>query len=416
MDQRQHFIPYRKSDLIEMCLQEERNSRDADTVSTELEEREFRRLCYMLQSALHHEFHLKLEDLKNVYASINPDADTRSVQLESVASDSKENLTTMLDAVLVKANYQVIKPSDLEQSLHEESLFKIRLQVDFDDFEEVLLYSRGRSTKTETVRTWFGLRKKQITFTNYERVVVYLKIDQFFEPDKAALPDCKPGSTILKLFRNVPKADLEMLFPNTQVRMKTVDKLFIGVPAAISGGVVLTTKVGGTLVLIGSLIGYWLGLHGRPVHLDQAVLLGLLADLGTLFGYLWKQFSNFKNRKISFMKTLTENLYFKNLDNNAGVFHRLIDDAEEEECKEAILGYFFLLNAGQPLTSKELDKIIENWFLIRWQCRLDFEIGDALEKLQRFGLVETVEGRYTCVPLTNACQRMSARWHQYQSE
>ncbi len=37
------------------------------------------------------------------------------------------------------------------------------------------------------------------------------------------------------------------------------------------------------------------------------------------------------------MKTLTDNLYFKNLDNSTGVFHHLIDTAEEEEFKVAIL-------------------------------------------------------------------------------
>ena len=31
-----------------------------------------------------------------------------------------------------------------------------------------------------------------------------------------------------------------------------------------------------------------------------------------------------------FLQTLTQNLYFKNLDNNAGVFYRLLDEAEEE--------------------------------------------------------------------------------------
>jgi hypothetical protein len=32
---------------------------------------------------------------------------------------------------------------------------------------------------------------------------------------------CEPGATMLKLFRNIPKADLEMLFPNTQLKMRT---------------------------------------------------------------------------------------------------------------------------------------------------------------------------------------------------
>jgi hypothetical protein len=38
----------------------------------------------------------------------------------------------------------------------------------------------------------------------------------------------KPGVTLLKLFQNVPKADLEMLIPNTTVRMFNLDKLLIG--------------------------------------------------------------------------------------------------------------------------------------------------------------------------------------------
>ena len=49
--------------------------------------------------------------------------------------------------------------------------------------------------------------------------------------------------------------------------------------------------------------------------------------------FLFKQISKYKNRKIKFMKALSDNLYFKNLDNNAGVFYHLIDAAEEEEFK-----------------------------------------------------------------------------------
>ena len=41
-----------------------------------------------------------------------------------------------------------------------------------------------------------------------------------------------------------------MLFPNSEVRMKTIDKLIIGVPAAVSGVVVIVTKLGATLILL----------------------------------------------------------------------------------------------------------------------------------------------------------------------
>jgi hypothetical protein len=59
------------------------------------------------------------------------------------------------------------------------------------------------------------------------------------------------------------------------------------------------------------------------------------------------------------METLEDNLYFKNLDNNTGVFHRLIDAAEEEG-KEVILAYFFLIKVDKEMTALELDSAIEH--------------------------------------------------------
>ena len=81
--------------------------------------------------------------------------------------------------------------------------------------------------------------------------------------------------------------------------------------------------------LLGSLLGFWLGLSSERVELNKTTVLALLADLGALGGYLWKQFSSFRNRKLRFTQALTENLYFKLLDNNAGVLYRVLDDAED---------------------------------------------------------------------------------------
>ena len=128
---------------------------------------------------------------------------------------------------------------------------------------------------------------------------------------------------------------------------------------------------------------------------------------------MWKQVSNFKNRKLRFMQTLTRNLYFKNLDNNAGVFLRLINDAEEEEGKEAILAYYFLMISAKALTSAELDSEIENWFVERWQTSIDFEVDDALHKLVRLQLVEPVDDRYSAVELEQALKRLDAQWDNY---
>ena len=406
---RNRFIPYRKTDIIAMCCDDPHMKR-ADVEA-------FRDFCRILEALIHFEFHHRLETLKNCYAPFNPDADTRT--LTEYRPEEKEHLQKQLvaemTAVLNSANFEKITAAHLEQALAEESLFKIRLEVDFDDFEDVIFFRRGESVKQETLVTLYGLRKKRFNFTNYDRVAVYIKFKekQYFNDRDHKNLNIAPGSTIIKLFQNVPKADLEMLFPNSKVRMKTIDKLIIGVPAAVSGVVVIVTKLGATLILIASVFAFWMGLSKEEAQLNQKHLIALGAGLATLGGFLYRQISKFKNRKIKFMKALSDNLYFKNLDNNAGVFHHLIDAAEEEEVKEAVLAYFFLLTENQPMEKSELDDHIEKWFENRWNCRIDFEIDDALNKLERLELVTRNGNVLQCRPLAEAKRQLDHIWDNY---
>ena len=51
---------------------------------------------------------------------------------------------------------------------------------------------------------------------------------------------------------------------------------------------------------------------------------------------------SFMANKTRYMQSLTANLYFQNLANNASALAHLIDAAEAEECKELLLAYFTL--------------------------------------------------------------------------
>ena len=368
-----HFIPFRRADILQMCLQE--GQLDAESLV------QFRAGAAHIESHFRDDFHRTKHALKDTYFSLDPDADTRLVYLDNSDSlASAKDLAQQVAQLLERANYDKVTPEVLANALDSASLFHIRLMVNLDDFDEVLLYTRGASERSEEIRGPFNLWRKTVHFINYDRVVLYLRFKDTANGSSAAA-DCRPGSTMLKLFQNVPDADLEMLFPNTQVGMRLRDKLMIGIPALVSGGIVLTTKLGATLVLTASLLGFWLGWHKESVALDRNAIIVLLAGAGTIGAYLFKQFSNFKNRKLRFTEALTRNLYFKLLDNNAGVLYRLLDDAEEAECKESLLAYYFLLAAHQPLSAQELDQRIEVWFSQRWQCQLDFDVDDALRKL-----------------------------------
>ncbi|MEZ5964151.1 MAG: TMEM143 family protein [Planctomycetota bacterium] len=407
--QRARFLPLAKQDLVAACAEDPRlDAGDRDA---------FRDLCRILESVFHFEFHARLERLKLCYAPFDPDAETRPLQpiTEDERRRRQRELARDLRDLLEAANYEEIPRAVLDAALRDESLFRVRLALDFDDFEELILFRRGADVRTVVLRAWFGLRRKTVTFENFDRVALLVRFrgrEWFDSKGRRDLP-FEPGATVLKLFRNVPAADLEMLFPNTEVRMKASDMLLIGVPAAIGGIVVLMTKLLGTLLLLGSLLAFWLGLRDDEVVLDQTSLVALAVGLGTLGAFVWKQVDRFKTRKIRFLKALTENLYFKNLDNNAGVLHRLLDEAEEEECKEAILAFWFLHTAGAPQTSATIDRGVEEWLGARVGRDVDFEIEDAIGKLERLDLVWRRGDSLVARPLAEAKAVLDRRWDGY---
>jgi hypothetical protein len=107
---------------------------------------------------------------------------------------------------------------------------------------------------------------------------------------------------------------------------------------------------------------------------------------------------------------LTDSLYFKNLGNNGAVFHTLLDASEEEEIKESMLAYAFLCKNQSPITSEMLDQQIETWFQKEVDCTLDFDVKDAISKLQRIGLAYEKENAWTVLPMDGALKKVDETW------
>jgi hypothetical protein len=285
----------------------------------------------------------------------------------------------VLAEVLDKGNYLELGKEDMEHALRARSLFPVNVYLDFGDFADFVLYARGESIRKEEVPRWFGLRKQLIDVPTFDRVCLFIR----FKPAGADVARrsviMSEGSAVLKLFRNIPKADLEMLFPNIELKMRTTDKLVLGVPAVV-GGVPVLIKLAPALLALAIVFGFQSG------EINTAALVAGLSGLLGLGLFLFRQWDKWKSRKVLFLKMLSENLYFRNIDNNEGVLTRLIDEAEEEEHKEAILAYHFLRKTD-GLSVAELDATVERWLEERLAVRVDFQVDDALVKLERFGLV-----------------------------
>ena len=141
--------------------------------------------------------------------------------------------------------------------------------------------------------------------------------------------------------------------------------------------------------------------------------LGALSGLVALGGFIARQWVKYQRQSLKYQKELTDNVYYRNINNNAGIFDYIIGAAEEQECKEAFLAYYFLGTASPAPTQDELDQRIESWLKETFAVDIDFEVDDALRKLDRLGLLKRDGGRLSVPPPDEALERLDSHWDNY---
>ncbi len=384
---REAFIPYRRADLVELCLD------DGRLVGEDAQK--FRDFCEILSAYYHVKSQKTLEVLKDSFAPFNPDADTKTrvALAPEQVQEREDRLVEAFENVLQGANYVRLSETDLQRAFAEESLITLNTSVDFNDYEQIVFYYRGDNWKTITQKKWF--RKVEREIDNLERIAVLFKFKDaaYFEAKGQNVEDLNftPGKMYLYIYKDVPRFDLELLFPNVKVTMTLKDRLLFVVPA-LGAAVPLVLRVLPSIVLIvAAILFFTLGREVAqtvsPGITREAVgnafaLLTLVMSIGVaLGGFAAKQYANYKNKRLQFLKNVTDTLFFKNLVTNQAVLYTLIDSAEEEECKEIILVYYHLLTAESALTRLQLDQQIETWMDKRFQTRIDFDIDKTLRNL-----------------------------------
>ncbi len=228
----------------------------------------------------------------------------------------------------------------------------------------------------------------------FQRLVVIFKLKEGHDVmDGGQSPPVR-----MKLFKNIPKADLDMLLPGTRFNMSLFDR----------GKILLPTLTGLAIAVMKIIKG--------AVFLALAGVYGILALLGFVGGYGVKSFMGYLRTKEKYQLNLTRSLYYQNLDNNLGVICRILDEAEEQELLEAILAYALLYwEAGSAgWTDLELDQRAEQYLTGILQREVDFEVHDALDKLERFGCaVQTAQQRWVATPLEIALRDLDHAWDNF---
>lgn len=383
---REHFIPLRRSEIVSLLC-----GRLAGDDAAE-----FRRFCDRLCDRVHLEFYRLLDRLKEDYAPFDPDLDTKpSRTIEGVERERRINrLFDDLDRLLTNANYRKLSTTEILAAQHGASSWGLDMSIDLAAFTHFALYIRGKSTGRRVLknwRTWF--RPRFVDVEIYQRLVIVLQQT----PHRRLGKDPDTRSVFMKLFKEIPAQDLEMLIPGARIQMPKMDRGKLGF-SFITGLLMLAWQ------LLKPFITFFKAAAGG------AVAYGPLGIVAALFGYGYRQYYGYQFSMKSYNLKLAQSLYYQNLDNNAGVLFRLLDAAEEQECREVILAYFFLSRyAGEDgMTAAELDDLVERELEAIASIKVDFEIDDALRKLNAIGLSPTVAGRYRALPVAEALAILEA--------
>ncbi|MEZ0182614.1 TMEM143 family protein [Flavobacterium oncorhynchi] len=398
---REHYIPFNKEFLLEQQITA--FAKDSKKVD------DFKKLFDIIEHYYHYESFNLNRNLKQNYSLFDPDLSEKEREGFIGKSDFSIFKNTLL-TVLERGNYHRIDKETLEVAFKESDLIGLDLSIDFNAFKDYELYVRGHHKAKEKI-TKYIFWKKEVEIEYYDRVMIFLNYNEadYLNEKKVKLGKMPidPGSIALKIFKRVPKNDLETIFPNAIPKMSLKDKLLLWVPGIFGGLSLLSAKVIPALI---NMYGAYetreaIDLLNSKTSLNQ----GLIA-LGILSAYCFRQYNNFVNKKIRYSKMLSDSLYFKNLGNNSGAFYSLLNSSEEEALKETILAYSFLNRSQYPLTAEELDLQIEAWFASELKTELDFDVNDALFKLKNIGIGIETSGKWSVIPLNEALIKIDELW------
>jgi Protein of unknown function (DUF3754) len=387
---RDHYIPLRPADL-------ERKLGDEPSV-TIFERDQFQRLCLLVEATIHHEYRSRLEQIKAAYAPFDPDNDA-AVQYSLTDAERVTRcgaLFDAFDALLMRANYRRLSREEIEAAIRSPSHGGLRLHLDLALFERLEVYVRGNCELPRRTQSWRTMwREEEHMVPAYRRLAIIFRL-------RGRSPLTDPLDTravVLKLFKDIPQEDIETLLPGANIRIGLFEQARIVVPT-LSGLVLTLLKL-----LKGAAAVAFAGMYG---------LIAFLGLISGAIGYGVRSFYSYLRTREKHQLCLTRHLYFQNLDNNVGVVYHLLTEAEEQEFREVALAWWLLWRGGLAgATIEPIDEAAETWLRVRCGIEADFEVGDALAKLRRYGLASDLPaGRWRAVTIEQALETLDRAWDE----
>ncbi|XP_057489337.1 uncharacterized protein LOC130775208 [Actinidia eriantha] len=452
--ERESVIPILKPKLIMTLanLIEHRSDRD-----------EFLKLCKRVEYTIRAWYLLQFEDLMQLYSLFDPVHGAQKLEQQNLSTEEidvlEQNFLTYLFQVMDKSNFKIATDEEIDVAQSGQYLLNLPIKVDEtkldkkllnkyfvdhpheslpDFFDKYVIFRRGigidRTTdyffmeKVDMLigRFWGWLLRKtrlekllsrksrtghkkdpkkddeigaetsddfyverirlenmELSFRNllgkitiqeptFDRIIVVYR--------RASAKTKTERGIFVKHFKNIPMADMEIVLPEKKNPSLT----------PMDWVTFLGSAIVGLVAVVGS------------IELPKADLWVMFAILSTVLGYCAKTYFTFQQNMATYQNLITQSMYDKQLDSGKGTLLHLCDDVIQQEVKEVIISFFILMEQGKA-TRQDLDLRCEELIKEEFDERCNFEVDDAVQKLEKMGIVsrDTI-GRYYCVGLKRA--------------
>ena len=242
-------------------------------------------------------------------------------------------LLQKLSKQLEKANFQELPRNLIAGALEEHPVHEgVIVHVDMKKYDVLRFWVLSEEEKPieyngymERIRNsfyvWIGKWPK--TIPTYKRVVLAVRTK-------------KQNKLMLKAYKDVPQNGLEYFLPEGKIKMSKFDQSFIATTVSI-GVISILVKV------ISAIADY---------HVQWTYILGGVTGLLAL-----KSWNAYKNKHNKMLVNISKSLYFKTIANNRALLTLIVDRAEDELYKSALLAYT-VIRSENTMKGEQLNYVI----------------------------------------------------------
>jgi hypothetical protein len=320
-----------------------------------------------LSRHIHQRLHQRFAGLIEGYTFLDPDREVvqGSPHASLACSVSIKDLIESTEELLEQANYHRLTPSQIYQALRSATAWGVKLTIRFSDYKRLRVYARGDTVGIRIARRWYRMFRKQ-----EQSVPIYRQLVVAFERTQPS------GQLHLRMFKNIPHADVDMLLPGS-VKISWLDQGKIGIPTLWGFSMTVSRLVRSMWIL--ALLGAVEIFRAIWMYIAVAIAAGL---------YSIKVFFSYRHARNRQLLNIAQSLYFQTLSNNKGVLLRLQDEAEQQCLGQAMVLVYILRswqNRGVALQLLEsidaLDEACEKLLAKLGLGKIDFDIQSSLRFL-----------------------------------